>query len=229
MTKLLDCGELPGLMRIPHAGVEESSFLNEMLDKSHILRYISNMKVKAFLLMLVILLVGCDPILMESDKAIEAWSFSHPETFSSLGDIVGWTSANIKWELNILQYGYTIYWASPDQTYKSDAGDCKGDTILAMYFAHEIGIETQFAIIKLSSSNPTVYHALVYKDGKYYEPQVPHDGYANLSDYSSKVWAGYTVSLISLDNYPTVMRWALDHLSAKGIEVPDDRNFVSIP
>lgn len=120
------------------------------------------------LCLLLVALSGCQLM------SIPPWGwdypgFPHPETFSSVQDVVGWTSQNLTWKYE------GIHWNTPDETYDTRTGDCKAYALLAMYFLHEAGIDSELVILDPPDSAPpgSDRHAIVkiVSTGKLVDPQ----------------------------------------------------------
>jgi hypothetical protein len=77
--------------------------------------------------------------------------FTHPETFQSPAEAVRWVSDNMTYKVSPL-------WQTPEQTYQLRTGDCADYSLLAMYFLHEMGVDTEL----LEINNGEYYHALVH-------------------------------------------------------------------
>lgn len=63
------------------------------------------------------------------------------------------------------------YWQYPSQTYNLKSGDCEDSAILLMHLLNRLGYNPSLAIIDYDAQTSTS-HAVVYLNGKFYEPAV---------------------------------------------------------
>jgi hypothetical protein len=167
----------------------------------------------------VLALAGCQPYWYWDP---ETYNFPHSETFKSVQEIVHWTTVNIDWVSDKSQYSDSEFWALPEQTYLRKEGDCEDFSILAMYFCHEIGVDTSLELVNLVFKDGVSGHAIFKAEGLYWEPQSGWaGGSVDLNAYAKKVWGPdlLAISLYSEISYDDAIRDAMDHKIIKRLKM----------
>jgi hypothetical protein len=100
------------------------------------------------------------------------WSYSFDDggiQFASTGDLLSWVHQYVAYAPNSQMWGYTEYWASPEQTFGAKQGDCKAYALLFMYYAYSrhLAVGPELVAIE-NSSGPG--HAIVRIGDTYYDP-----------------------------------------------------------
>lgn len=138
------------------------------------------------------------------------WNYSFGDggtQFTSTGDLLSWVHQYVAYAPNSQMWGYTEYWASPEQTFSAKQGDCKAYALLFMYYAYSrhLAAGPEFVAIENSSG---LGHAIVRIGDTYYDPTNGTEESA--SSMSRPVW--YTL------NYGQAIYIAThDHDAWKGI------------
>jgi hypothetical protein len=89
-----------------------------------------------------------------------------------------------------------------------------------MYFAHEIGIKTEFVGICINRNGKISGHAIFRSEDIYYETQVCYDDshYSDLSSYAKTLLEpGSICSITCTLSYEDAMRYALGHYTTKKV------------
>jgi hypothetical protein len=130
------------------------------------------MKLRLPMLLATILLFSSCGLLAPYFSLLEDWSYSFNDgglSFASLQGICTWTTMNVAYDTDLDQWGYSEYWASPEQTFASRKGDCEDKTLLFMYFAYTTRLAADPLLVAVLKT-PTLGHALVKVDNMYYDP-----------------------------------------------------------
>jgi hypothetical protein len=140
----------------------------------------------------------------------QEWDYSFDDggiQFNSTADVLTWVHQYVVYAPNSKMWGYTDYWASPEQTFSAKQGDCKAYSLLFMYFVHSRHLDAEPELVAIQNSSG-VGHAIVRIGDTYYDPTNGTQGTA--SEMTRPVW--YTV------NYGQAMYIANhDHAAWKGI------------
>ena len=132
----------------------------------------SSMKLRLpMLLSLILILTSCG-LLEPFFGHLEDWKYSFNDggmSFASLDGLCDWMSSNVMYDTDLDQWGYTEYWAAPEQTFASRKGDCDDKAILFMYFAHSTHLASDPLLVAVLKGG-TIGHALVRIDGMYFDP-----------------------------------------------------------
>jgi hypothetical protein len=102
----------------------------------------------------------------------EDWDYSFNVgaiSFPSLQGLCIWTAQSVLYDTDIDQWGYSEYWASPEQTFASRKGDCDDKAILFMYLARSAHLAADPLLVAVLKPG-NVGHALVRIDSMYYDP-----------------------------------------------------------
>ncbi len=130
------------------------------------------MKVRQFLILLAVLMVSAcsfrDPLLALG----EDWTYTFDDggiSFATLDSLCSWVSTNVVYATDLDQWGYSEYWASPEQTFDARRGDCEDKAILFMYLAHaeNLALDPEMAALRMSA---TLGHAVVRIGDSVYDP-----------------------------------------------------------
>jgi hypothetical protein len=125
------------------------------------------MKKLLFLILFIVSLFGCSLIYYGQEDY--TYSFNCPYIFDSVDEAFRFCQTKIGYVYDIDQYGYSDYWARPDQTIENRAGDCEDIAILFAYFAYsQFELESDLII----SINGTHVHAYIEIDGKNYGDKI---------------------------------------------------------
>jgi hypothetical protein len=106
------------------------------------------------------------------------------QQFSSLQTLCTWIRQDIRYDSDVNLWGFSEYWASPEQTLEKKAGDCDDDAILFMYFAHTRNLADDPELLGVQIT-PSVGHALVKVDDEYYDPT--NGVWGPFSDITSRI------------------------------------------
>jgi hypothetical protein len=130
------------------------------------------MKSRMAMLFFIILLLSSCGFLVPFLGGQEEWNYSFNDggmTFTSLDSLCLWAADSIVYDSDIDHWGYSEYWASPEQTFASHKGDCEDKAILFMYFAHSTRLSPDPLLVAVRMSGNTG-HALVRVGSVYYDP-----------------------------------------------------------
>jgi hypothetical protein len=147
--------------------------------------------VKYFLLILVInlFLLSCSL----------AGNYSIPD-FNSLDEANKWIWKNIEYESDDENYGYTEFWAKPEQVLERKRGDCEDMAILLLYIA-----KTQFnyegKLVSISLRDYKNFHAITSISSQYYDPCWNYIGWNGGYGIGQKTYDYYTVMAMASSNY----------------------------
>ena len=100
------------------------------------------------------------------------WNYSFNDggiPFASMTELLGWVSTKVSYCSDQSAWGHDEYWASPQQTFDADKGDCDDKAILFMYFAYtrDLSRDLYFLGVTLPSG---AGHALVEDGSLCYDP-----------------------------------------------------------
>jgi Bacterial transglutaminase-like cysteine proteinase BTLCP len=142
--------------------------------------FITNMRIKhkpacmaGFLLLAMIWLsLGSCSELAPYLAFQQEWNYSFNDggmAFVSMTDLLGWVSTTITYSSDMAVWGHEEYWASPQQTFDADKGDCDDKAILFMYFAYTRGLSRDLYFLGVTLPNGAG-HALVEDGARCYDP-----------------------------------------------------------
>jgi hypothetical protein len=131
------------------------------------------MKVRHPVLLLAILVVSSCGFGNPFISLGEDWNYSFDDsgiTFPpSLTGLCSWVASDVSYATDLEQWGYSEYWASPEQTFSTRRGDCEDKAILFMYLARTGGLDPAPELAALRMSD-TMGHAVVRVGDSVYDP-----------------------------------------------------------
>jgi hypothetical protein len=133
-------------------------------------RYFPSLQARwAFLLLAILAIASCSDA---GPSYFDVWKYSFNDggqAFASLPALCSWIKKDIRYDSDADLWGFSEYWASPEQTLSRKSGDCDDDAILFMYFAHtrNLALDSELVGVQIT---PSVGHAIVRVGDMYYDP-----------------------------------------------------------
>jgi hypothetical protein len=161
------------------------------------------------LLLLALLATSCRQ-LAPYFAFFQDWNYSFDDggiQFTSTAGLLSWVHRYVAYASNPQMWGYTEYWASPEQTFTAKQGDCKAYALLFMYYSYSRHLAAGPVFVAIQNSGG-LGHALVRIGDTFYDPTSGTQESA--SSMSRPVW--YT-----LDYGQAIYIATHDHDAWKGI------------
>jgi hypothetical protein len=103
----------------------------------------------------------------------EDWDYTFADgglEFSSVDELARWMKEEIEYTDDTQLWGWTEYWASPEQTYQSRRGDCEDSAFLFMYYAYTRRMDPNPELVAVLAVGGYA-HALVRVGDAYYDSE----------------------------------------------------------